>query len=397
MVCPKLSKYKTLNFKSKSYEQIFLETLQDSVTENLISEDTNLLNYVTNNEDIENQYILQASIHSKQIEKVYDEINNIYDAQNIETAIGEDLNRIGLQLGFNRPAPTQSYTSLTFTINGNNENTIIIPQNTLISTRKNGGKNYRTLESGKILKGNNNVTVPAISIDYGANSRVEAGELTYIQKHINNSTTDNLQVTNTEASTGGNNPLTDDEYREVLKQWSTILEKGTLASYKYYLDNFEGLESYNLIGGWDGAGTIKLVISPNSQYLVDQLSTELYENIQLFDEDVIIVGANEQTIDISMVVNITLDSTREYTSTEVDNLKSEITELVSLYIDGGTLCNTEYISPMGIGEDFIPFKLARFITSRIPIIQDVSFDDNTPIRVDEESRATTGTVTVTIN
>ena len=136
MPCPKLGKYHTINFKTKSYEQILLETLQDSVKEGLISDDENLLQYINNKKDIENQYILQASIHSKQLEKCYDEIQNIYDAQNINLAKGEDLNRIGEQLGFKRPNATHSYTDITFTLSNKATNTVTIPKNTLISTRK---------------------------------------------------------------------------------------------------------------------------------------------------------------------------------------------------------------------------------------------------------------------
>ena len=397
MVCPKLGKYHTVNFKTKNYEQIFIETLQDSIKEGLISDDENLINYINNKEDIENQYVLQASIHSKQLEKCYDEIQNIYDAQDINKAKGEDLNRIGEQLGFKRPTATHSYTDLTFTLNQKANKTITIPKNTLISTRKNGGKNYRTNTRGKIQKGNNTITIPATSIDYGHKSRVEAGELKHIQHKIENIEENNtITVTNENSSTGGTNHITDNEYRDILKQWNTILEKGTKDAYTFYLDNVQGLESYNIIPLWDGAGTIKIVISPNSQYLVDIIHNDLYQNVQLFDDDVLIVGALEQPVDISLNVNITLDTNREFTTNEFDNLKTEITELTKYYIEGGLVCEGDYVEGLGIGEDFIPYQLGRFLNDRLSIIQNITFEDNTPITVNDESKATLGTVNINI-
>ena len=396
MSCPKLKKYHTINFKTKNYEQILLETLQDSIEKQLISQDTNLLNYLDKKQDIENQYILQASIHSQQLEKCYDELQNIYDAQDINKAKGEDLDHIGEQLGFTRPTNTHSYTDLTFTLPSPADETVIIPKNTLISTEENGGINYRTNSTGKIRQGNRKVQVPATSIDYGRKTHVRSDELTHIQKHLKNTIHEELTVTNIYESSGGQDRLTDDEYRQVLLKWNTIHEKGTKDAYIHYLDNVDGLESYNLISCWDGAGTVKIVVEPNSQYLVDIISTELYDNVQLFDDDVLIVGANQQSIDIYCTVDVTLQNTKNYTSDELENLKNEITELIRVYVEGGYLCGEEYIHGLGIGENFIPYKCANFITNRISDVENINFEDRSIINVDEESKAVLGAVNVEI-
>src|SRR5574344_1900459 len=103
MPCPRLNKYKTINFKTKTYEDIFLEELNDSFTGGLLSSNKKFMDYIENNNDIENNYVMQCSIHSKNLEKCYNELKNIYDSYDIYNATGDDLARIGLLYGFEKP------------------------------------------------------------------------------------------------------------------------------------------------------------------------------------------------------------------------------------------------------------------------------------------------------
>ena len=80
----------SLNFKVKTYKEIFLTHLEDSYEMGLLSSDKNFLDYVKNREDIENNYIMQSSVHSNTLATAYKDMNLIYNALNIDNSEGEN-------------------------------------------------------------------------------------------------------------------------------------------------------------------------------------------------------------------------------------------------------------------------------------------------------------------
>ena len=176
MTCPNLINYQTLNFKRKIYDEIFLEELEDSYKMGLLSSDKNFLNYVENREDIENNYIMQCSVHSKAVEGCYDDLQNIYDAFDLDTAVGEDLENIGLLVGIEKPEAKPSHVDLTFYLKSPIEYDLIIPAETIVTSKSNGGVSYYTTKDVKIVSGDTEVTVGARTVSLGVKF---AGDDTY--------------------------------------------------------------------------------------------------------------------------------------------------------------------------------------------------------------------------
>ena len=57
-----------VNFRKKEYRELFYAYLKDAYSQGLLSDDSQFLNYIHNREDIESNYIMQASVHNKTLE-----------------------------------------------------------------------------------------------------------------------------------------------------------------------------------------------------------------------------------------------------------------------------------------------------------------------------------------
>ena len=412
----------TVNFRMKTYKELFLSHLQDAYNQGLLSSDNRFMDYINNREDIENNYVMQSSVHNKTLATAYEDMQLIYNALDIDNAANQDLDYIGELLGIVRFSAQSSATELYFFLKNNATTNISIPAGTLADCM--------------IYAGQTGVTVTALSASKGENSHVNKGELTYIISESANFSDNQLYVYNTIASTGGRVRETDDEYRLRIKKWPYILKRGTIDCYLNYLESFEGLNDYNLIPLWDGSGTLKIVTDPGTEDFIQSLLEGLIENVILADDDVTIIGSDEIPIDIYTVVNVTIDNPLDMTSDEKTALTRRIKELIATYIDGGIIYTYEQISyykyygdiqekvyedaykinkvaysGLGIGENFIPQKCAEFIDEQL------NFEGNNPVKniefnipssftadsltdyygdIDDEETATTGNITVVI-
>ena len=368
----------TINPKIKTYNEIFIDLLTRAYQQGLISDDTHFLEYIENGVDIENMYILTLSNYSQEYEQEYNALKSIINSNDIDKATGSDLEILGNLLGIPRPTGTHPLVTVTFSIIATTDNNIIIPANTILTSTEQDVL-YYTLEEVSIPKGQLSVNTTAQAQHIGHTDSVNPNTITLIQSTLN--TKLKVSVNNTTASTGGTEPDDDNTYRLRLKRWSTTLKRGTKDAYEYYLQNVDGLEGYRLLPNWDGTGTVKVIVDPNTQYMVDTIANDLFQDVQSFDDDVIVEGVTPITISVTCNVNITLDETYTLSDTEKQDLQDKIRMAIEYYIDGGTYNNLTYTG-LQIGEDFIPWKCSLFINNFLSTvitdpnkrhIQDISF------------------------
>ena len=62
------------------------------------------MDYIENNDDIDNMYVMFLSSYAVEIENIYNDMTRIYNALNLRTATGVDLDIIGEKFNINRPA-----------------------------------------------------------------------------------------------------------------------------------------------------------------------------------------------------------------------------------------------------------------------------------------------------
>lgn len=361
---------RSVNYREKDFDQIFKEMIQDAYVYGLVSDDEYYLDYINNRQDIENMYVLFLSVYAMQSSEFFEEATKLYNSNDLDKAVGRDLDVLGAKVGISRPQATKSSVTLTFMSNTTNSD-IKIPKGTIVSTGSN--ISYYTIEEGIILKGKNSVDVGALSVESGYNNQVGAMTLTYIEKNSNQLSS--VSVINYKGSSGGRSAYNDDEYRELIRNWSYSHIKGTKEAYELFFSYYDGIESYKLVPKWDGAGTLKVVVDPSDDWIINDISEKLLQNVELFDDDVYVVGANKKIIDIEAVANVSIDNIEDYTDVEKELLKQKIINAITIYVNGGYRRNGNYYTGLLIGEDFIPLQCAVFVLQEVPQVKSIDFSN----------------------
>ena len=361
----------TVNYKEKDYDKIFLEMMQDAYEYGLVSTDERFLDYINNRQDIENNYCLFLSVYAFENSEIFEEMTKLYNSNDIDKATGKDLDIIGNKFGIPRPSARKSSVELTFYKQVDENLDFTIPKGTIVSTLT--GKNYYTVEDAVIIRGQSSTKVQAMSSDNGYNSRVDRNTLTVC------SLGGIIGVTNLKGSSGGRGAYTDKEYRQLIKNWTYSHIKGTKEAYDLFFAYYDGIDSYRLFPKWDGAGTLKIIVDPSDDWILNDISEKIYQNVQLIDDDVYVTGAIPRKIDIKVNVNVDIDNAQYYSIDEREEIALRVEKAIRLFIDGGYRKDGRYFYGMGIGEDFIPFQLGLFIASEVEEVRSVDFRDTVKI------------------
>ena len=357
---------RTVNYKEKDYDQLFLSMMQDAYQYGLLSSDERFLDYIRNRQDIENNYCLFLSVYAFENSRMYEEMTKLYNSNDIDKAQGRDLDIIGNKFGIPRPTARKSSVELTFTRDINTVVDYTIPKGTIVSTTS--GKNYYTVEDAVIIRGQSTTTVQAMSSDNGYNSRVDRNTLTVCSLGT-------VTVTNLKGSSGGREAYTDKEYRQLIRNWTYSHIKGTKEAYDLFFAYYDGIDSYRLFPMWDGAGTLKIIVDPSDDWILNDISEKIYQNVQLIDDDITVTGAIPRKIDIKVNINVDIDNAQYYSIDEREEIALRVEKAIRLFIDGGYRRDGRYFYGMSIGEDFIPFQLGLFIASEVDEVRSVDFRD----------------------
>lgn len=362
---------RSINYQEKDFDQIFKEMIQDAYYYGLVSNDEHYLDYINNREDIENMYVLFLSVYAMQTNEFYEDATKIYNSDDLDKARGRDLDILGAKFGISRPQAMKSSVTLRFSLNSYPNTDVKIPKGTIVSNGS--GVSFYTVEEGIIIKGTDTVDVGALSVNGGYNTHVGKNTLNYIER--TNKDIWSVSVTNPKGSRGGRSAYTDDEYRELIRNWVYSHIKGTKEAYELFFSHYDGVESYNLVPLWDGAGTVKIIIDPSDDWVVKDVSDKLLQNVQLFDDDVFVTGANRKVIDVNAVANVSIDNIEEYNDSEKELIKQRIINAVKVYIDGGYRRNGNYYTGLLIGDDFIPLQCAVFVLQEVPEVKSIDFSN----------------------
>ena len=358
---------RTVNYKEKDYDQIFLEMMEDAYEYKLVSTDERFLDYIQNRQDIENMYCLFLSVYAFENNRIYEDMTLLYNSNDLEKAFGNDLDVLGNNLGIPRPQARKSSVELTFTIPKIYDYDFVIPSGTIVTT--NNGTSYYTVEESVIIKGQLQTTAEALSSYAGYNSRVDRRTL------VNCSLNGLGSVTNIKGSSGGRGAYTDEEYRRLIRNWAYSHIKGTKEAYELFFAYYDGVDDYRLVPLWDGAGTIKVIIDPSDDWILNDVATKLQENVHLLDDDVLVTGAIKRKIDIDVNINVDIDNVSYYSVEQRELIAERVANAIELYIDGGYRRNGQYHKGLGIGEDVVPFQLGLFIATEVSEVKSVDFRD----------------------
>lgn len=385
-----LSEFTSTNYIPKTYDNIFMELMLAGFSHGLLSSDERFLEWIQQPADIENIAVLEMSIIALIISYVYEDLTAVYNAQDIGKANDGDLDILG-RMFFPRDPAKAAVTDITYSVEIAKAEPILIPINSRISDEDQNVV-FKTLEEVTLDAGLLEVTVGAVCLDEGISGNLPADSLTHMIDNI-----DGIDAVNNELGCYGGRPAESDEsYRLRLFNWKYILERGTYDAIVNAINSVSSVYGYYIDRYWDGYGSTKIIIDPPLQVTIDQV-TAILNNWKAVDEPYRIVGVETVPIDVSCIINISLDEAIAAMDTTKQQVKTKVEQYIRIYIDGGLNKDGSERKPLGIGKDFIPFKCGVYLSEQIPEIKDVSFNfPTTPVTIQSHQKAATNILNVVV-
>lgn len=154
-----------------------------------------------------------------------------------------------------------------------------------------------------------------------------------------------ISVTNTHDFTGGYDTETDDELRtRYLEKVSRPNASGNKNDYIKWAKSVEGVGNADVIPLWNGAGSVKVIISDSNNQPADD---ELLSKVSEYIEQNRPIGADVTVLSV-VPCNINISVTLIYTSEDKDIINQNIKNAVSKYLSD-TAFSDGYVSYAKIG------------------------------------------------
>lgn len=366
-----------------------LDMVQYAMNTGLINPDDELLEKLTNGERTENQYILDLATHSHSLQYLEDEIQEIRNSIDLNTAGGEALDRLGLLVGVAR-YPAQAATVMV-ELHAEVElgQDLNIPAGTPVELRELESLygDYVTAEDVTVMEGTATYRVLCECVDLGVHPALPEGSVTGLRDVM-------ITATNPASGTCGRNIEEDDSYRERIRSWNAKYVVGTRACITDYLNQYPGLDGYNLVPRYDGVGTLKVVCDTLEENL-QGIQEGLVENcMSICDAPPHCVLPLEE-----LITSLTLTVTKSnVTSTYSDEeLKSAIWSQVYVFIRGGTTRTGLTRQGLMIGEDFNPSQLVSYLLGEFPECANIASSVTSVVTVPDAAKANIDDLEVVID
>jgi uncharacterized phage protein gp47/JayE len=205
----------------------------------------------------------------------YDLIQILEEQNNIDTASGPSLDRIGAMFGlFRRPSsPASSIgTPSAVKITNNSTSAVTVPANTRVWSSSNPQRYYFTVSEITLGAGEEGY-VHVVAGGYGGTYHVKARELDSIA-------IDNLSVTNPYDITNSEEEEDDDTFRARIANAFLRRYYGSETAIRYGLEEIPGVHSVRLISGSRGPGTLDVVLVPVQIPPSNELISAAYERLR---------------------------------------------------------------------------------------------------------------------
>lgn len=375
----------------RTEEEILEEMLSKGQERNLLSMDENIIDKILEGENTENQYVLDLSTHAYTSSSLEDKAEEIYLGCSVDTATGEQLDRIGEKFGVFRSPATASIVDVDVSMITTSENPYYLPMGTKLEldpvTSSNTIVTYTLMDDYTIPAGVESMTVKARSDDLGSTTQLPAYSVIGLEGIAD------VTATNYVQSSGGRDIEEDDDYRQRIKNWSAKTVRGSRAQLEDYLLHLDNLKDYRLLPLWDGVGTLKIICDCLPSEL-ETIREGVQENCMLFTDDpCVCVLVEEQQLE-SISLTCWLGSYAPNGMT-LDELSQLITGQVRVFVEGGTSRSGSTVKGIGIGGEFDPSRLIAFLHNEIPEVNNIKSNLVDVIQVEELCRFHISNVEVT--
>jgi uncharacterized phage protein gp47/JayE len=199
----------------------------------------------------------------------------IYKAMNIDSATGEDLDRLILILGITRFQPTEATGIVTFSTGDEPyEYDIPIPYGFEISTRQASDGNvytYSVSQEDAVLRAGETSIDVEVKSEVAGRQYLPAGALCV----MNSSIIGIESVHNKSEINSGSDQETDEDLRLRAKESVASFGKCTDSSLKMAIEEINGVSSCRIVDQYQGVGTSAAVVVPDVLPVLDDVANEI--------------------------------------------------------------------------------------------------------------------------
>lgn len=259
---------------------------------------------------------------SPEIVKLAEYAGDILNDRFLDSAVGDKLDRVTIEFGVERKAAQYASGEVTFTGTAGT----VIAAGALVASET---AQYYTKTDCTIP-----ATVGIVCTEPGIVGNVGAGYITRLPVTLSGVTS----VTNTEAIIGGYDKETDADLRE--RTYLKIRTPGTSGNKNDYVNwalSIDGVGGAKCIPLWDGAGTVKVVITDaNGETAGSELISDVADHIETVrpvGADITIVSATPVIINVSAAVVLLAGYTAE-------TVNAAITAAIRKYLQSFKLSGT---------------------------------------------------------
>jgi uncharacterized phage protein gp47/JayE len=212
-----------------------------------------------------------AVAFSSSIYDLWKQLSDIDRASNLDLAVGEELDRLGILLGVSRKqarkATTEGYgPSVVF--KNNSSVSVVVPANTLVFASRNPSVNYSTLSSINVLpNGTNFVDVEAKG--FGPSYNVAQFAL-----NSHNLGLSDVKVYNPRAISSGSDLESDDSYRERLYNSVNDKRPSSRLSIRQSMASLPGVRDAIIIDNAKGPGSFDVLLVGDTSSIPFESITE---------------------------------------------------------------------------------------------------------------------------
>lgn len=268
----------------------------------------------------------------------------VYNAMSIDTATGNDLDRLVAILGIIRNQSSYAMGVVTFSTGDSPyQYDIEIPYGYEVSTRQDSSGQvsvFNVAEDGIILKAGQTSIDVLVKADTPGHRYLAANTLTVMGKSIVGVAT----VTNEDEINSGQDEETDDQLRKRAKEYVLSFGKCTKSALETAINNVDGIASCKIIDLYKGNGTVGIIIVPEVVPMPEQVS----DAVNVVIDETKAAGIKVFIIDL-VLKGIDIEIT---TSEDVDS--DIVLEAIS-----------NYVTSLEVGQTFIISQMERKILNAI--------------------------------
>jgi len=323
--------------------------------------------------------------------ELYYYIGLLFEMGYPQTAMGDFLDKIGVLVNCYRQTANKSSGNVTFTIDEAIATDVVIESGNVVTCSSNFELTFTTTADITIVAGQTSATGAITADTGGLAGNVAIGVIDTLEE---NTTGENITVTNAAALTGGSDTEEDEEYRARILEAGKALAMGNISWYKSLVGNVTGVHDCVVINmPFDQSYNVKILVNGDNK----PTSTEVLESIEaLFALDDNKIGGIKVLVDkptytvIDIDITLTVKDGHSFATVQAD-VEANIID----YFQGGTTNYNAIYTGLSIAQNVVISTISMII-GNTPGVEDWTITDPAAnVLIGSENAAQVGTITIT--